>query len=158
MRATSDDSMKQMAELLRSGAKMLSQSCPECGSPLFQLKSGEIWCANCQRRVVIVSEGEDVYSLSLAAEDVAQLRADLGDIRIVDDADRQVPYILERAATETRVPLRVEPDRPERRQTGTVSPVAVSVRSTTSASRFSKCLPAASRIPVFRATARARVR
>ena len=47
-----------MAELLRSGARMLSYNCPECGSPLFQLKSGEIWCAKCQKRVVIVSEAE----------------------------------------------------------------------------------------------------
>jgi UPF0148 protein len=54
----SDAEMKSMAELLRSGAKMLSRSCPECGSPLFQLKTGEIWCAKCQRRVVIVQEGE----------------------------------------------------------------------------------------------------
>lgn len=53
------EGMKGMAELLRSGAKMLSYSCPECSSPLFQLKSGEIWCAKCQRRVVIVSEDED---------------------------------------------------------------------------------------------------
>ena len=52
--------MKQMAELLRSGATMLSHSCPECGSPLFRLKTGEIWCAKCQRRVVIVSEGEEI--------------------------------------------------------------------------------------------------
>jgi UPF0148 protein len=53
------ESTKQMAELLRSGARMLSHSCPECGSPLFQLKTGEIWCASCQRRVVIVPEGEE---------------------------------------------------------------------------------------------------
>lgn len=51
--------MKGMVELLRSGAKMLDKSCPECSSPLFQIKSGEIWCANCQRRVVIVKEGEE---------------------------------------------------------------------------------------------------
>jgi UPF0148 protein len=49
---------KEMAELLRSGAKMLSYSCPQCGSPLFQLKSGEIWCANCHKRVIIVPEAE----------------------------------------------------------------------------------------------------
>ena len=55
----SREGMKEMAELLRSGAKMLSYSCPECGSPLFQLKSGDIWCANCQKRVVIVPEDED---------------------------------------------------------------------------------------------------
>lgn len=51
--------MKQMAELLRSGATMLSHSCPECASPLFRLKTGEIWCARCQRKVVIVAEGEE---------------------------------------------------------------------------------------------------
>jgi UPF0148 protein len=51
--------MKNMAELLRSGAKMLSYNCPECGSPLFELKTGEIWCAKCQRRVVIISEDAD---------------------------------------------------------------------------------------------------
>ena len=55
----SREGMKEMAELLRSGAKMLSYSCPECGSPLFQLKSADIWCANCQKRVVIVPEDED---------------------------------------------------------------------------------------------------
>ncbi len=56
------ESTKQMAELLRSGARMLSHSCPECGSPLFQLKSGEIWCASCQRRVVIIPEGEETMA------------------------------------------------------------------------------------------------
>ena len=54
----SDGEMKQMADLLRSGATMLSYSCPECASPLFRLKTGEIWCAKCDRRVVIVPEGE----------------------------------------------------------------------------------------------------
>ena len=39
--------MKGMADLLRKGATMLSRSCPECGTPLFQLKSGDIVCANC---------------------------------------------------------------------------------------------------------------
>lgn len=55
----SREGMKEMAELLRSGARMLSYSCPECGSPLFQLKSADIWCVNCQKRVVIVPEDED---------------------------------------------------------------------------------------------------
>ena len=59
MSTLSDGDMKQMAELLRSGATMLSKSCPECDSPLFKLKSGEIVCANCQRRVMIVTEDEE---------------------------------------------------------------------------------------------------
>jgi len=55
----SSDWAREMAKLLRSGATMLSYNCPECGSPLFRLKSGEIWCARCQKRVVILREGED---------------------------------------------------------------------------------------------------
>ena len=51
--------MKGMADLLREGATMLSRSCPECGTPLFQIKSGDIVCAKCKRRVVIVPEGEE---------------------------------------------------------------------------------------------------
>ena len=58
MKFLSGKGLKDMAELLRTGAKMLDKSCPECSSPLFQLKSGEIWCGNCQRRVVIVQEGK----------------------------------------------------------------------------------------------------
>lgn len=50
--------MKEMAEMLRKGAKMLSMSCPECGTPLFQLKTGEIFCPHEKREVKIVKEGE----------------------------------------------------------------------------------------------------
>jgi UPF0148 protein len=49
---------KRMADLLKSGARMLDKSCPVCSSPLFQLRNGEIWCANCDKRVVILKEGE----------------------------------------------------------------------------------------------------
>jgi len=40
-----------MAELLKSGAKMLSEACPQCSSPLFEVK-GEIFCAKCNKSVV----------------------------------------------------------------------------------------------------------
>jgi len=50
--------MKEMADLLRQGAKMLSTSCPECGTPLFQLKTGEIFCPHEKREVKIVKDGE----------------------------------------------------------------------------------------------------
>lgn len=50
--------MKRMAELLKNGARMLDKTCPQCDSPLFQLKSGEIRCAKCDKRVIIVGEHE----------------------------------------------------------------------------------------------------
>jgi len=40
-----------MADLLKSGATMLSDVCPECGSPLFKVR-GDIFCAKCNKPVV----------------------------------------------------------------------------------------------------------
>ena len=54
----SEQGMKEMAELLRQGAKMLSTTCPECGAPLFQLKTGEMFCPREKREVKLVKEGE----------------------------------------------------------------------------------------------------
>jgi UPF0148 protein len=52
--------MKRMVDLLRSGATMLADICPICSSPLFKLKSGDVYCPGCEKRVVFVKEGEDV--------------------------------------------------------------------------------------------------
>jgi UPF0148 protein len=56
----SDISMKKMAELLRKGARMLGDSCPECNTPLFQLKSEEIICPVCQKPVKYLSHSHDL--------------------------------------------------------------------------------------------------
>ncbi len=50
--------LKSMADLLRRGATLTNLACPVCASPLFKLKSGELWCAKCQKQVVVVKEGE----------------------------------------------------------------------------------------------------
>ncbi|HDQ06400.1 MAG TPA: hypothetical protein ENN36_06745 [Candidatus Bathyarchaeota archaeon] len=56
----SEDSknIKAMADLLRQGATLMEHSCPACSSPLFKLKSGELWCVSCKKRVIILKEGE----------------------------------------------------------------------------------------------------
>lgn len=51
--------IKRMAELLKSGATMTELACPACASPLFRLKNGELWCERCQKKVVVVKEGEE---------------------------------------------------------------------------------------------------
>jgi len=48
-----------MADLLRQGATLTELACPACASPLFRLISGELWCAKCEKKVVILKEGED---------------------------------------------------------------------------------------------------
>jgi UPF0148 protein len=55
-----DDGIKSMAELLRAGATMTDLSCPACSSPLFRLKNGDLWCGQCQKKVVVVKEDEQI--------------------------------------------------------------------------------------------------
>ncbi len=50
---------ERAARLLRSGATMLSECCPMCNYPLLKLGE-DIWCPSCDRKVVIVREGEEV--------------------------------------------------------------------------------------------------
>jgi UPF0148 protein len=45
------EDVRRMADLLKSGATMLSDTCPVCGSPLFRIK-GEVFCAKCNKPVV----------------------------------------------------------------------------------------------------------
>jgi len=57
--------IKKMAELLKDGSTMLDKSCPVCNTPLFQLKTGEIICPKCNKRVFIVSsEAEEARVFS----------------------------------------------------------------------------------------------
>ncbi|UCE15411.1 MAG: hypothetical protein JSV12_05915 [Candidatus Bathyarchaeota archaeon] len=49
--------IQTMANLLRQGATLIDRSCPACSSPLFKLRNGELWCAQCQKRVIVVKEG-----------------------------------------------------------------------------------------------------
>jgi len=50
--------VKKMAELLKSGATMLQETCPQCGTPLFR-KGNETFCPKCNRPVVIIQTAED---------------------------------------------------------------------------------------------------
>ena len=49
--------VKKMAELLKSGAAMLQETCPECGTPLFR-KGKETFCPRCNKPVIIVQSAE----------------------------------------------------------------------------------------------------
>ncbi len=64
-----DAVIKKMSELLRSGAVMLDQSCPLCGTPLFKLKSGEVVCPIHGTVKVVKSESEAVSVTTSAVLD-----------------------------------------------------------------------------------------
>jgi UPF0148 protein len=57
---TEDKPIKRMADLLRQGATLTDLSCPACGSPLFRLKDGTLWCAKDEKKVIVVREGEEL--------------------------------------------------------------------------------------------------
>ncbi|PVX23644.1 MAG: hypothetical protein CW691_10015 [Candidatus Bathyarchaeum sp.] len=56
--AKNSENIKIMADLLRQGATLTEHACPACSSPIFKLRSSELWCASCQKRVIIVREGD----------------------------------------------------------------------------------------------------
>ena len=56
--STKQKDLQNMADLLKQGATLTELSCPACSSPIFKLKSGELWCAKCQKRVLVIKEGE----------------------------------------------------------------------------------------------------
>ena len=49
--------IQNMADLLRQGATLTELPCPACSSPLFRMPSGELWCGQCKKRVIVVREG-----------------------------------------------------------------------------------------------------
>ena len=56
--------VKRMADLLRQGSTLTDLACPVCASPIFRLKEGVLWCAKCEKRVMIVKEGEEPTSVT----------------------------------------------------------------------------------------------
>jgi len=87
--------LKRMVDLLRSGATMLPDVCPICNSPLFKLKSGQIYCPGCDKRVLIVKEGEElsrVTQIQVIAElssTINQKLMELNEmVKYENDADR----------------------------------------------------------------------
>jgi UPF0148 protein len=54
-----DTSVKKMADLLRRGATMLADACPQCGSPLFKV-GDDIYCVKCDRRIVYADSEQEV--------------------------------------------------------------------------------------------------
>lgn len=58
MNISEDERSKKMAEALLRGWRMLSETCPVCGSPLFETSGGEVTCAVCGVKVILVESEE----------------------------------------------------------------------------------------------------
>lgn len=62
MEQKGEDKIRHMAELLKRGATLLNEMCPECKTLLFRL-GDRIFCPNCERRVVIVKNQEELTQI-----------------------------------------------------------------------------------------------
>ena len=71
----SDNNIKNMAQLLKDGNTMLDITCPQCNAPLFKLKNGDVYCGNCQQKIVILKD-ED----ALASYNKTILLSDIDDV------------------------------------------------------------------------------
>ncbi len=58
--------IKRMADLLRQGQTLTELACPVCASPLFRLKSGDLWCARCEKKVIVVKEETELAKVTSA--------------------------------------------------------------------------------------------
>jgi UPF0148 protein len=62
--ANEETGIQKAVELMRKGATMLNEACPECSGPLFQLpEGGDIICPQCNKKVVIVQSDAEVQEL-----------------------------------------------------------------------------------------------
>ncbi|MEM1548942.1 MAG: Sjogren's syndrome/scleroderma autoantigen 1 family protein [Candidatus Methanomethylicia archaeon] len=112
-----DEKIKEMANLLKEGAKMLSYICPECKVPLFQLKNGVIICPSCKRRAVFsdadvsatpseevkkfeIKSKENVFYDNLKSKIYVKIMKLLDSIEYTEDFDKinEILSIIERLA------------------------------------------------------------
>ena len=59
-----------------------------------------------------IQGADDLYALTLDPSDAGRGRADLADVRLVDAADRQVPYVVEHGVETVSLPLETAPAQP----------------------------------------------
>ncbi|MFO8019352.1 MAG: Sjogren's syndrome/scleroderma autoantigen 1 family protein [Promethearchaeia archaeon] len=65
-----------MANLLRSGYKMLNIACPICNSPIFKNKEGKKFCPVCEREVILKDKGnEEFVNQKSSVSDQNQIKA-----------------------------------------------------------------------------------
>ena len=62
-----EQTIKRMADLLRQGLTLTDLACPACASPLFRLKSGELWCAKCEKKVIVVKDEAEMAKITSVA-------------------------------------------------------------------------------------------
>ena len=81
------DTIRKMADLLKQGATLTDLACPACSSPLFKLKNGDLWCEHCNKKVIVLKEGESPQEAT-APELLSTLETTL--LTKIQDIEKQI--------------------------------------------------------------------
>jgi len=76
--------IKHMVDMLKQGATLTELACPACASPLFRFKDETLWCVKCEKRVIVVKEGEDAEKVTSQARLMALENTILAKIKAVE--------------------------------------------------------------------------
>lgn len=95
----SNENIQDMAELLRKGARMLSESCPICATPIFQLKTGDLFCSKCNKPVKILSKDEDIEQATTEASLESTLLKKLALMQVLLDVEENPVNVKELTET-----------------------------------------------------------
>ena len=92
-----------MADLLKSGHKMLSLSCPICNNPIFQKKSGTTFCAICNREVLLVDKDSnkndvDIKPTIINPLEIPNLNSEIKSVLI-----KKINWIAHKLENETQL-------------------------------------------------------
>ena len=94
MEKNGEKHIKRMADLLRQGTTLTELSCPACVSPLFRLKDGTLWCAKCEKKVIVVKEGDEAEQVAGAAMDKLEATL-LSKVQEIQDKIQQTEDVTE---------------------------------------------------------------
>lgn len=89
--------IQKMATLLRDGNTLLSDACPQCNAPLFKLKTGEIFCASCDKKVIIVKDDEhfdEVLQNKILDESTKVINMKIKDLQLKIDTENDIDELF----------------------------------------------------------------
>ena len=92
-----------MADLLKSGHKMLSLSCPICNNPIFQNKSGTTFCAICNREVLLVDKDSNKNNVDIKPTVNNPLEITNSDSEINSVIIEKINWIAHKLENETQL-------------------------------------------------------
>ncbi|MCW4051353.1 MAG: hypothetical protein NWE89_16650 [Candidatus Bathyarchaeota archaeon] len=97
----SEGSLKEIALLLRKGATMLSEICPDCDTPLFKLRNGDIICPMCNKQVKFVKADTDTEAMARQGSLEATLNKKIADVQAMLEKETDPAKMLEITGTLT---------------------------------------------------------